>query len=154
VSLPPFQSFLDENRDAVWRFLVSQVGPIEADDVFQETFMSALRAYPRLRGESNLRGWVMTIAHNKAMDAHRSRGRRATPLDQLPDKAARVLMDGEPEVWKHVRELPEKQRAAVLLRFAGDMAYREIGVAIGCSEAAARQNVRAGLKALREVWVA
>ena len=46
---PPFQVFLDENRDAVWRFLVSSVGPVEAEDCFQETFIVGLRAYPRLR---------------------------------------------------------------------------------------------------------
>jgi DNA-directed RNA polymerase specialized sigma24 family protein len=51
-----------------------------------------------------------------------------------------------------VRRLPEKQRAAVTLRFAGDMDYRVIGSMIDCSEAAARQNVRAGLAAVRREW--
>ena len=152
MALPPFQAILDEHRDAVYRFAVASVGPHEAEDVFQETFMAALRGYPKLRGDSNLRGWVMTIAHSKVMDAHRARGRRALPVDPLPEPAAAVLMDGEPEVWAHVRALPPKQRAAVVLRFAGDMRYREIGAAIGSSEAAARQSVQEGLKRLREVW--
>src|SRR6476646_6930748 len=78
--LPPFQRFLEEHRAAVWRFLVASVGPHEADDCFQETFISALRAYPRLRPGSNLRGWVLTIAHRKALDSHRARSRRALPV--------------------------------------------------------------------------
>src|SRR6478609_7708042 len=78
--LPPFQRFLEEHRDAVWRFLVASVGAHDADDCFQETFVSALRAYPRLRPDSNLRGWVLTIAHRKALDVHRARGRRAVPV--------------------------------------------------------------------------
>ena len=47
-------------------------------------------------------------------------------------------------------ELPDKQRGAVTLRYLGDLPYADIGVALGCSEAAARQNVRAGLAALRK----
>lgn len=148
VALPPFQAFLDDNRDAVWRFAAAIVGPEEADDVFQETFLAALRGYPDLRSGSNLRGWVMTIAHNKAMDAHRARGRRPVLVAAVPDRP------GEPHDiadWNRLRDLPEKQQLAVVLRFAGDLPYREIGAAIGSSEAAARQSVREGLKRLREV---
>ena len=49
VSQPPFQRFLDAHREDVWRFLVASVGRDAADDCFQETFLAALRAYPRLR---------------------------------------------------------------------------------------------------------
>ena len=77
--LPPFQRFLDAQRDDVLRFLIAALGRHDADDAFQETFISALRAYPRLRKDSNLRAWVLTIAHNKALDMHRARARCATP---------------------------------------------------------------------------
>src|SRR5947209_1568710 len=79
-ALPPFQRFLDAHRDLVWRFLVRAVGHTEAEDCFQETFIAALRAYPRVRADSNLRAWVLTIAHRKALDAHRARARRALPV--------------------------------------------------------------------------
>ena len=52
--IPPFQRFLDEQRDIVWRFAVASVGRQEADDVFQETFLAAMKAYPRLRSGRNL----------------------------------------------------------------------------------------------------
>jgi RNA polymerase sigma factor (sigma-70 family) len=154
VTLPPFQALIDEHRDDVYRFLRASVGPHEADDCFQETFISALRAYPRLRADSNLRGWLFTIAHRKALDSHRARGRRAVPLAELPERVAEPLMNGgEPELWREVGRLPTKQRAAVLLRFAGDLAYREIGDAMGSTEEAARRNVHEGLRKLREVWI-
>jgi RNA polymerase sigma factor (sigma-70 family) len=153
MSLPPFQTVLDEHRDDIYRFLRASVGPDDADDCFQETFIAALRAYPRLRADSNLRGWLFTIAHRKALDSHRSRSRRAVPVAELPEKVGEPLMNGgEPELWKHVASLPAKQRAAVLLRYAGDLAYREIGEAMGSSEEAARRNVHEGLRKLREVW--
>ena len=155
VTLPPFQTLIDEHRDDVYRFLRASVGAHDADDCFQETFIAALRAYPRLRADSNLRGWLFTIAHRKALDSHRARNRRAIPVQELPESVGEPLMNGgEPELWRAVGDLPTKQRAAVLLRFAGDLAYREIGDATGTSEQAARRNVHEGLKKLREVWSA
>jgi RNA polymerase sigma factor (sigma-70 family) len=149
---PPFQVFLDENREAVWRFLVSTVGPVEADDCFQETFISALRAYPRLRAGSNMRAWVLTIAHRKAIDSHRGRARRALPVADVGELDARALAspqrpDGQ--LWQAVRELPPRQRSAVVLRFAVDLAHREIAAAMGCSEEAARRSLHEGLRKLR-----
>jgi RNA polymerase sigma factor (sigma-70 family) len=153
VGLPAFQQFLDSSRHDVHRFLVAAVGPVDADDCFQETFIAALRAYPSLRDGSNLRGWVLTIAHNKAMDFFRARSRRPTPAGDLPD----VAVGGEPEVpdgrvWALVRALPEKQRAVVLHRYVNDLSYKEIGAVVGCSEAAARQSAREALIKLKEVW--
>lgn len=152
VGLPPFQEFLDAYREDVYRFLVALVGPDEAEDCFQETFLSALRAYPRLRRDSDLRAWVLTIAHRKSMDAHRSRRRRPTPARVLPEAAVEPGAPPEPALWEAVRGLPSGQRSAVTLRFVGDLPFREIGRALKCSEAAARQRVREGLKKLREVW--
>jgi RNA polymerase sigma factor (sigma-70 family) len=152
--LPPFQRFLDAHRDAVWRFLVFSVGPSEAEDCFQETFISALRAYPRLRAESNLRAWVLTIAQRKALDAHRARGRRALPV------ADPALLDGreapspqahDESLWHAVGGLPPRQRSAVLLRYVADLPHREIATAIGCSEEAARRSLHEGLQKLRKV---
>lgn len=150
VGVPPFQRFLEEHADAVYRFAVASVGPGEADDVFQETFLSALRAYPRLRPASNLRSWVMTIAHRKAVDVHRSRGRRPEPVDEIPEGPARPEDDGDPGVWWRVRNLPPRQREAVVLRFVGDLPYHDVARTMGTSEVAARQNVRLAVRRLRE----
>ena len=152
VGLPPFQVFLDAHRREVHRFLVAAVGPDDADDCFQETFMAALRAYRRLRANSNLRGWVLTIAHRKAIDAHRARARRPGPVDEVPDAGADPPPESEDALWAAVRALAPRQRAAVLHRFVNDLAYREIGDIMGCSEEAARRSAHDGLARLREVW--
>ena len=154
VRLPPFQVLLVEHRDDVYRFLVASLGREEADDCFQETFIAALRAYPRLRDASNLRSWLFTIAHRKAIDAHRARARRAVPVDDVPERAdaGGIELNGEPELWRAVRGLPAKQRLAVLHRYVNDLAYADIGQVMGCSEEAARRSVHEGLKKLRTVW--
>jgi RNA polymerase sigma factor (sigma-70 family) len=145
----PFQRFLDEQRDHVWRFLVAAVGRDAADDCFQETFLSAMSAYPRLRAGSNHRAWVLTIAHRKAMDHHRARRRAAIPVEELPEIAVHDGAPPDDETWARVRALPPKQRAAVLLRYAGDLTHREVATALGCSEEAARRSAHEGLKKLR-----
>ncbi len=146
---PPFQRLLDTHREEVYRFLLASVGPGEADDCFQETFLAALRAYPRLRHAGNLRGWLYTIAHRKVMDVHRRR-RRERVDGQVPDMGGEPSPLPRPDVWAAVRQLPSRQRAAVVLRHVADLPFAEIGRIVGCSEEAARQNVRAGIIRLRE----
>ncbi len=153
MKLPPFQSLLDDHADDVLRYLRASVGAVEAEDCFQETFLAALRAYPSLRDARNLRGWLLTIAHRKALDAHRARARRPVPVAEVDAGAAPDASPApDPALWRAVRGLPDKQRSAVFLRFAGDLDYAAIGAEIGCSEVAARQNVRAGLATIRKGW--
>lgn len=153
---PPFQCFLDAYREDVWRFLVSLAGREDAEDCFQETFIAALRAYPRLRADSNLKAWVLTIAHRKALDAHRRRAKGALPVAEIteacrgedpPPAEAR-----DETLWRAVHELPARQRSAILLRYVADLSHREIATAIGCSEEAARRSLHEGLNKLRKVF--
>jgi RNA polymerase sigma factor (sigma-70 family) len=161
-AIPPFQRFVEEHGTATYRFLMAMVGPGEADDSFQETFLAALRAYPRLRNGENLRSWILTIATRKGIDAARSRTRR--PVAVAPEVveaaagaagAARIA-DGAVEaggrLWRAVQALPPQQRAAVVHRHVLDRSYADVAAALGCSEDAARANVYQGLKRLREVW--
>ena len=146
----PFQRFLDAHRDAVWRYAVAAVGRQDADDVFQETFIAALRAYPKLRPDSNLRAWVLTIASNKALDHHRARARRPFTPGDVPEVAVHDKELADEALWAEVRALPPKQRAAITLRYAADLDYAAIGDALGCSEEAARRSAHEGLKKLRQ----
>lgn len=149
VNLPPFQRLLDAHGADLHRFCLAQAGPHHGPDCFQEAIVSALRAYPGLQDDRNLRGWLFTIAHHKVLDHHRATARRPVPVPDLPERAvAATAADGD--VWAAVALLPDKQRGAIALRYLGDLPYADIGAVLGCSEAAARQNVRAGLAALRQ----
>jgi RNA polymerase sigma factor (sigma-70 family) len=150
---PPFARFLDDQREAVYRFLIATVGPDEVDDCFQETFIKALRAYPRLTRSDNLRGWALTIARRTAIDAARSRRRRPQPAaDPEPPPVDGTPDLGDPALWEAVRGLPPRQRAAVTLRYVNDLPYAEVARVIGCSEEAARRSAFEGLRRLRGVW--
>ena len=152
VHLPPFQSLIDDHATELHRFLVASVGPTDAEDCLQETFISALRAYPRLRHADHLRAWLYTIAQRKATDLIRRRARHRTGnLDDADPAQLASAPPGEPDdgLWRSVRTLPPKQRAAVVHRFVFDLAYAQIAERMGVSEEAARQNVSAGLRRLR-----
>ncbi|MEY2477733.1 MAG: hypothetical protein QOG87_3048 [Actinomycetota bacterium] len=153
MPLPPFQRLVDDHGEDVFRFLVAVAGAQDADDCWQETYLSALRAYPGVRSGSNLRAWLFTIAHNKAMDTHRTRARHAVPVGAVPE-AGEIAPAGTPvpELWNAVDGLPGKQREAVLRRYVADLPYADIAVAMGTSPDAARRNVFEGLRKLREVW--
>jgi RNA polymerase sigma factor (sigma-70 family) len=150
MKLPPFQALLDEHRTDVYRFCVATVGPSDADDCFQETWISALKAYPNLRRADNLRAWLFRIAQNKSIDAHRARGRRAVPVAAVPERPTSSPTDADPELWERVRDLPTKQRTAVFCRSVLGMSYAELAVLLESSEDAARRNVHEGLKRLKE----
>jgi DNA-directed RNA polymerase specialized sigma24 family protein len=157
AAVPPFQEFLDANRATVYRFLTVAVGPHDADDCFQETFLSAFKAYPRLTDGSRLDRWVLRIASRKAIDHHRDRGRRALPTDRVPQDGVAgippVGAGGAPDdpLWAAVRALPPRQRVAVVHRHVLDRAYDEIAELMGTSQDAARANVYQGTKRLREL---
>ena len=140
----------------MWRLLVGTVGHADAEECFQETFIAALRAYPRLRPNSNLRSWVLTIAHRKAMDVHRARARQTLPVADVELLDGHVSASASPpasddELWLAVGALPDRQRSAVVLRFLADLPHRDIARAIGCSEEAARRSLHEGLAKLRKV---
>ncbi len=116
-ALPPFQAFLDEHLQPVRAFLRGMVGPHDAEDCLQETFLAALRAYPRAEA-TNLRAWIFTIARRKAIDHHRSRSRQPQPVaepQEVIDRQARApggprtplgMSPRHSAIWAAVAELP------------------------------------------------
>ena len=150
--MPPFQDFLEANRAAVYRFLTVAVGPNDADDCFQDTFLSALRAYPRVTRGERLDRWIMRIASRKAIDHHRAGARHAVPTAD-PPMGAVPAVDPTPddEVWGAIRALPPRQRVAVVHRHVLDRPYAEIADLMGTTEENARAHVYQGTKKLREM---
>ena len=152
MSLPPFEQVVTEHGALVLRVCRAVVGPHDAEDVWSETFLAALGAYPRLRRDSNIRGWLVTIAHRKAIDWVRARARAPLPVDPPPDRPApgEGPADPEAELWQAVAALPAKQRAAVAYHYVADLPYAEVAALIGGSEVAARRSAADGIASLRK----
>jgi RNA polymerase sigma factor (sigma-70 family) len=146
VSLPPFERFYEENRTPVFGHLVRLLGRQRAEDAFQETFLRALRGYPNLQHGRYLRAWVFTIATRVAVDEGRKRRPEPAIAAELTHE------DGRP-AWAQLEhladELPDKERAAVVLRYGYDLPYDQIADALDSSEEAARQAASSGVRRLR-----
>jgi RNA polymerase sigma factor (sigma-70 family) len=143
--IPPFERFYVQHRDEVFAVLARRLGRQRAEDAFQETFLRALRAYPALRHGDYLRAWVLTIAHNVAVDAFR----REKPAVELEEPVELPRRPAFAELEHLTGDLPPTERAAVVLRYAYDLPYAAIGAALGSSEEAARQAASAGVRRLR-----
>jgi RNA polymerase sigma factor (sigma-70 family) len=144
--IPPFETFYEAHRDEVYRFLGRRLGRDRADDAFQETFLRALRAYPRLAHGEHLRAWIFTIAGRIVVDEIR----RAKPRGELPELGAEDGLPAFEDLAPLTDDLPPKERAAVVLRYGYDLGYDEIGAALGSTEQAARQAASAGVRRLRK----
>ena len=158
MTLQPFDRVVAEHGDVVLRVCRAVVGPHDADDAWAETFISALRAYPDLRPDSDVRAWLVTIAHRKAIDVIRRTGRAALPSGDLPDVPAPtsdvaensdVAACGDSDALRALAELPTKQRAAVAYHHIGGLSYADVGSLIGSTEAAARRSASDGIANLR-----
>jgi RNA polymerase sigma factor (sigma-70 family) len=148
----PFEAVVDEHGPTVLRVVRALLGPVDADDAWSETFLAALRAYPDLHAGSDLRAWLVTIAHRKAIDQLRARARRPVPTEHLAQGVEELAIDErDPALWGAVQALPFRQRAAVAYHHLAGLPYAEVGELMGSTEAAARRAAADGIANLRKV---
>jgi RNA polymerase sigma-70 factor, ECF subfamily len=132
----------------------------EAEDLCQETFFRAYRAFDRLDGDANHRAWLYKIATNATLNHIRRQRSGLRAVDNLrrsspttvPDLAAERVgqRDLLERVERAIESLPDKQRLALTQRKFAGLSYKEIAVLLDCSEDAARANVYQAIRKLRE----
>ncbi|MCC9068068.1 RNA polymerase sigma factor [Arthrobacter cryoconiti] len=157
----PFEVLISRHGASVLRVARALVGVQDADDVWQETFLAALRAYPRT-DVKNVQAWLITITRNKAMDHHRRIATLPVPVggvaDLLPNHTASGTdaVIGAVEsaemaqaVWAALALLPNKRRHAVAYHHLAGLPYADVAELLGGTEAAARRAGADGMKSLR-----
>jgi len=162
-----FDAAVDRHGPTVLRVCRAVLGPgPDADDAWSETFLSALRAWPRLPDDTDVEAWLVRVAHRRAVDVVRRSVREAAPSGAADDVAvldARTPRPGgvrgatgvdddevgDPRVWDAVAALPTRQRICVAYRYLGGLRYAEIAGLAGGTEAAARRAAADGIARLR-----
>ena len=144
-----FGELLERHERDLYAYALRLTGQrSDTDDLFQETFLAAFRAWPPPRSDQ-LRAWLYKIATTKIVDRVR-KTRHAVSLDDLrlvaPDGNSALRTD----LAAAIRTLPPGQRAAFMLREVEGLTYREVGAALGCAQDAARGRVSEAKKKLRE----
>jgi RNA polymerase sigma factor (sigma-70 family) len=152
----PFESVVTEHGAAVLRVCRAILGPVDADDAWSETFLSALKAYPDLAVDANVEAWLVTIAHRKAIDATRARARRSVPVAEPPDPAelGTPAVEPGPELAEALEQLPDKQKQSVAYHYLGGLPYADVAKILGGSADAARRAAADGIANLRRSYSA
>ncbi|MBL8609020.1 MAG: sigma-70 family RNA polymerase sigma factor [Myxococcales bacterium] len=150
-----FASLFASHAAMVHGVALARVGPADADDVVQETFIVALERIEGLRDAGAFGPWLAQIARNLATDVGRRRARRRTePLEPEADIAAPGA-DGEARaeaerVLQALRALPEAYRETLVLRLVEGLSGPEIARQVGMTDDSVRVNLHRGMKLLKE----
>ncbi|MFF3751494.1 RNA polymerase sigma factor [Streptomyces sp. NPDC002018] len=154
MTKPPFQQIVTDHGPMVLRVVRAVLGPDDADDAWSETFLSAMKAYPDLPDEANVEAWLVTVAHRKAIDVTRTNARRPLPVEELPEHPSRTgrPQDWDGDLWRALRELPDRQRQSVAYHYLAGLPYKEIAALTGGSTDAARRAAADGIKTLRSTY--
>jgi RNA polymerase sigma factor (sigma-70 family) len=150
----PFDAVVAQYATTVLRVCRAVLGPVDAEDAWSETFLSALKAYPELPAGANVEAWLVTIAHRKAIDVTRATTRHAIPSADLPDTTPAPAADHRDlDLAAAVTRLPMKQRQAVAYHYLAGLPYAEVAVIVGGSAEAARRAASDGVAALRRTYL-
>jgi len=159
---PTFEALVERHSAEIYAYLWRLLrDPEQASDALQDTYLRALRAFPRLKHHEHLRAWLYTIATNRARSLVRQRAghesRQQEMTEEMADLQASVgqrVMDRETRrrVRAAVERLPSKQREALILRRYQGLGYDEIAAIVGGTTAAARMNVHLAQRRLK-AWL-
>ncbi len=162
-----FEALYRRYRDRLHAFLVRYTGdPATAQDFFQETFLRVFRDRARYEPRAPFATWLFTIARNLYLDHLKGARRRTEVLAGSPTALAGIsdtrpgpLQETEASEWRRrleaaLAELPEGDRAILLLsRFEG-LRYAELAGILGTSEGAVKVRAHRALQALRRGFLA
>jgi RNA polymerase sigma-70 factor (ECF subfamily) len=155
-----FDSIVATHHGEIFRYLRRLAWRAsEADDLSQETFLRAYRAWGRLTPDANVRAWLFTIASNVYKNHVRSERRRQTAHATVRATRHELDLDGPEEeamagemrslTQAAIRRLPLKQRLAFTLRKLHELDYEAIGQSLECSPETARAHVFQALRKIR-----
>jgi RNA polymerase sigma factor (sigma-70 family) len=148
----PFETVVCDHGPTVLRLCRAVLGPLDADDAWSETFLSALRAYPKLPADANVEAWLVTIAHRKAIDVTRARVRNAVPTDALPETPGAEQPERDDDLADALAGLPDKQRHAVAYHYLAGLPYTDVAAILGGTATAARRSAADGIATLRRTF--
>lgn len=156
----PFETVVAAHHAEIHRYLVRATSrPGDADDLSQETFVRAYKAYRSLPPDANVRAWLFTIATNLCRNHFRAEGRRRRAMVMAAAGASErgpswpegeaIASQAGARIDRIVTALPFKQRLAFTMRKVHGLDYDAIGESLACSAESARAHVFQALRKIR-----
>jgi RNA polymerase sigma-70 factor, ECF subfamily len=151
-------TLVERHAQAIARFVASLGERDEVEEVVQDTFVRAFGSLDSFRGESTVRTWLLTIARNLLRDRQRGRKRAKLHVEIQDDDIVSsldalegtVAAETEQRLRAAVETLSPMQRSIFTLRVTEGMSYREIAIAVGSTEGAARVHYHNAMRIIRE----
>jgi len=145
--------------DRIFRYAAGRTGSrTVADDVLNDTMVGALEGLHRYDADKgSFASWLFTIASRRVADHDRRRvqlwrflGRRNSNDVGNDMLDALIRAEDQEHIRLAVQRLPNRQREIVLLRYVGELSFRDVARVLGISEGAARMRVNRALRRLAE----
>jgi len=170
-----FEALALPHLASVYRLAVRLAGSAQdAEDLAQETYLKAMRAFPGLREPERIRAWLFQILNRLVLDRHRGGTRevavgdlealdRFSLYDQIWDEDPFPYSDrlhedflaqfDDEEVRRALLALPEAYRLPLLLLYVEELTYKELAEVLGCPVGTIMSRLHRGRKILeRELW--
>jgi RNA polymerase sigma-70 factor, ECF subfamily len=149
------------HQEPVFRFAYLLLGdPVDAEDIAQETFIRAYRAFDRFDEQRALRPWLLSITANLARNRRRSLGRYRAALSRLfhagPANSASIeersaRNEENLAVLQAIQRLPESDQQVIYLRYFLDLSVGEVAEAAEIAPGTVKSRLHRSLKRLRDI---
>ena len=146
-----FETLLEANRLPVERWVKFHVSGPDAEDILQETYLAAFRAFPALKDGAAFRPWLLSIARNKWRDWYRKQARRPdVPVAELPD----VVQEGSDDtaVAETLDRLSDRDARMLRLFYLEQLPQREIAALLRIPEGTVKSRLSAARERFRAAY--
>jgi RNA polymerase sigma-70 factor (sigma-E family) len=152
-SAPTFEEYAGTAWPSLYRYAYLLAGNhADAEDIAQQTLLKAYRSWARVKDSDSPPAYLRRMLTNTYLSHRRPKGRRLELLTDAPPEPAPHHLGGTEErmaLWPHVKSLPPRQRAVIVLRYYEDLSEQEIADTLGCSRGNVKSTAHRALKALR-----
>ena len=149
-----FSEFVEQRSHSLLRTAYLLVGHHQlAEDLLQEALIRTFIAWPRLRDPAKVDAYARRTIVTTAISWRRRRSFHERPVEFLPDASGAdevEIVATHRDLIAHLRGLPPRQRAAIVLRYYEDLSLAQTAEVMGCSVGAVKSHVSIGLGKLRE----
>jgi RNA polymerase sigma-70 factor (ECF subfamily) len=152
-ALPDFEQFYRaEYRPVVGLAYALSGSRIAAEDLAQDAFVAAHRAWDRVGRYDKPEAWVRRVVANLSVSHFRRRAREARAIARFKPRADYLphLPAEDQQFWRAVRALPKRQAQAIALHYLEDRPVADIAGILGCAEATVRVHLHKGRETLAQ----
>ena len=148
-----FSEFASTRSGSLFRTAYLVIGDYQlAQDLVQESLVKTYLAWPRLRDVTKAEAYTRRIIVTTCVSWRRRRSFSERPASDVPDAGVTdptTLLSEQGELWAAVRQLPPRQRAAVVLRFCEDLSLAQTAELMGCSVGSVKRHTSVAIDKLR-----